>query len=305
MPSHIDRDPFAPRDTPVRKRAIASAILVHALLIGALTWGVNWKKSADEPTVQVDLWAANATEAAPKRIEPAAPQLPTPPKSPTPPPEPTRNNTSDSQRDAEIAIEKEKKRLEQEKKERVERQERERKEKERRDQLAQDNKERLQKEQREKEKAKQLADQKKAEQDRQKKITEDKRLAEAQAQQLAAQREENLRRMQGLAGATGSANSTGTAIQSAGPSGSYGGRVAAVVRPNIVYPDVVAGNPRALVEVRLAPDGTITGTRLIKSSGNNAWDSAVLRALDKTATLPKDITGRVPSSLEIGFSPKD
>ncbi len=111
--------------------------------------------------------------------------------------------------------------------------------------------------------------------------------------------------MQGLAGATGGETATGTAQRDAGPSGSYGGKVAAKVKPHIVYPDAVSGNPRAEVEVRAAPDGTITGTRLIQSSGNKAWDDAVLRALQKTETLPRDVDGRVPSSLVIGFRPKD
>ena len=81
--------------------------------------------------------------------------------------------------------------------------------------------------------------------------------------------------------------------------------MAAKVKPNIVYPDAMSGNPRAEVEVRAAPDGTIVGKRLIQPSGNKAWDEAVLRALDKTETLPRDVDGRVPSSLVIGFRPKD
>ena len=32
---------------------------------------------------------------------------------------------------------------------------------------------------------------------------------------------------------------------------------------------------------------------------------AVLRALDKTETLPRDVDGRVPPSLVIGFGPQD
>ena len=154
---------------------------------------------------------------------------------------------------------------------------------------------------------------KKAEQDKQKKLAEDKRKADeaakrkadAEAKQLAEQREANLRRLQGLAGATGGENATGTAQRSAGPSGSYGGKVAAKVKPNIVYPDAISGNPRAEVEVRLSPDGTIVGKKLIQSSGNKAWDDAVLRALDKTESLPRDVDGRVPSTLEIGFRPQD
>ncbi len=97
----------------------------------------------------------------------------------------------------------------------------------------------------------------------------------------------------------------GTALRDSGPSGSYGGKVAAKVKPNIVYPDAVADNPRAVVEVQAAPDGTITRTRLKESSGNKAWDDAVLRALQKTETLPRDVDGRVPATLEIGFRPRD
>ncbi|PKW02210.1 colicin import membrane protein [Acidovorax sp. 30] len=223
-------------------------------------------------------------------------------------------------READIAIEREKKRLEQEKKAREQQQlrekrERERKEEERRDRLEQEKKERLQKE-RDKEKEqreKQLAEQKKAEQDKQKKLAEDKRKAdeaakrkaEAEEKQLAKMREDNMRRIQGMIGATGGENATGTAQRSAGPSGSYGGKVAAKVKPNIVYPDAISGNPRAEVEVRLSPDGTIVGKRLVQSSGNRAWDDAVLRALDKTETLPRDVDGRVPPSLTIGFRPQD
>ncbi|MDU7589926.1 MAG: energy transducer TonB, partial [Acidovorax sp.] len=118
-------------------------------------------------------------------------------------------------------------------------------------------------------------------------------------------RKEQMRRIAGLAGATGGENATGTAQRSAGPSGSYGGKVAAKVKPNIVYPDAVSGNPRTEVEVRAAPDGTIVGARITQSSGNKAWDDAVIRALHRTETLPRDVDGRVPSSLVIGFRPRD
>ncbi|MNJ01118.1 hypothetical protein D3C73_1606450 [compost metagenome] len=67
----------------------------------------------------------------------------------------------------------------------------------------------------------------------------------------------------------------------------------------------MVGNPRAEVAVRTAPDGTIVSVRVTQSSGNPAWDQAVVRALHKTDTLPRDTDGRVPSSLTIGFRPKD
>ena len=324
MHAHTDRDQFAPPRPPARLRAITLAVLVHAVLIGALTWGVNWKNTADQPAVEAELWAAVPTQAAPRAVEPPPPPPPPPVQQatpPAPPPRPVRAAEPPDTREADIAIEREKKRLEQEKKAREQQQlrekrERERKEEERQDRLEQEKKERLQKE-RDKEKEqreKQLAEQKRAEQEKQKKLDEDKRKAaeaakrkaDAEAKQLAEQREANLRRIQGMAGATGGENATGKDKESRSPSGSYGDKVAAKVKPNIVYPDAISGNPRAEVEVRLSPDGTIVGKRLVQSSGNKAWDDAVLRALDKTETLPRDVDGRVPSvPIIIGFKPQD
>ena len=116
---------------------------------------------------------------------------------------------------------------------------------------------------------------------------------------------DNVRRLQSIAGATGGETATGNAQRASGPSGSYGGKVAAKVKPNIVFTEDIAGNPTADVEVRTSPDGTIISRRLIKSSGNKAWDDAVLRAIDKTETLPRDVDGRVPPNITIGFRPRD
>ena len=325
MHAHDDRDQFAPPRPPARLRAIALAVLAHAILIAALTWGVNWKSSSDMPAVQAELWSAVPQQAAPRAVEPPAPPPPPQPEppnpTPVPPPPPPPRQAEPDTREADIAIEREKKRLEQEKKERQqqlerEKRERERKEDERRERLEQEKKERLQKEkaeqqkaEREKERLEKLDKQKQLADDKKRQAQEAQRkqeaLEKASAQAAEARRQENIRRMQGLAGATGGENATGTALRNSGPSGSYGGKVAAKVRPNIVYPDAIAGNPRAVVQVRAAPDGTIVGKKLIQSSGNKAWDDAVLRALDKTESLPRDVDGRVPSTLEIGFRPQD
>ena len=111
--------------------------------------------------------------------------------------------------------------------------------------------------------------------------------------------------MLGQAGASGEPGATGSALQSAGPSASYTGRIVARVRPNIVFADPVAGNPTAEVEVRAAADGTILGRKLVKSSGIAAYDNAVLRAIDKTEVLPRDVDGRVPTSLVLVFRRND
>ena len=306
MQAHDDRDQFAPPRPPARMRAIALAVLAHAILIGALTWGVNWKSSADMPAVEAELWSAIPQQAAPRAVESPAPRpepVPTPP-TPTPAPPPPRQAEPDT-RAADIAIEREKKRVEQEKKERQQQLEREKRERERKEQ------ERLQKEkaEREKERLEKLDKQKQLAEDKKRQAQEDKRkqeaLEKASAQAAEARRQENIRRSLGMAGATGGETATGNAKQSSGPSGSYGGRVAAAVKPNIVFTESVVGNPLAEVEVRTAPDGTIVQRKLIKSSGNKAWDEAVLRALDKTERLPRDVNGLVPPQFPISFRPKD
>jgi colicin import membrane protein len=134
---------------------------------------------------------------------------------------------------------------------------------------------------------------------------EAKRREEEEAKQAEDRRNEQMQRIAGLAGATGGSNATGSALQSAGPSATYAGRIRARIKPNIVFSEDIAGNPAAEVEVRAAPDGTIVARKLIKSSGNKSWDDAVLKAIDKTEVLPRDTDGRVPSSLVISFRPKD
>ena len=144
--------------------------------------------------------------------------------------------------------------------------------------------------------------------DKRAKAAEDKRQAE-----LAAKlREQQLARMMGQVngspdspGGSGSPGSSGKAARDAGPSAGYAGRIVARVKPNIVFGDDINGNPMAEVEVRTAPDGSIVGRKLVRSSGNAEWDQAVLRAVDRTGVLPRDVDGRVPSAIVIGFRPRD
>jgi colicin import membrane protein len=123
--------------------------------------------------------------------------------------------------------------------------------------------------------------------------------------QLEADRQKNLERMLGQARATGAASASGNAERAAGPSVSYAGQLVARIRPNIVFTEVVSGNPVATVEVRTLPDGTVLGSKLLQSSGVSAWDQAVLRAIERTGKLPRDDNGRVPSTLILDFRPRD
>jgi len=93
------------------------------------------------------------------------------------------------------------------------------------------------------------------------------------------------------------------------PSASYAGRLRAKLKPNIVLFEAtraqISGNPVAEVEVTAAFDGSITARKLIKSSGVKAWDDAVLRAIDKMESLPRDIDGWAPPLLVIVSSLRD
>ncbi len=288
---------FAPPPTAGLVRSFGLAVMAHAVLVAALTWGVQWKRDAITLTAEAELWASVPEAAAPKLIEPQATPEPAPvvlappPAQPAPAPVPNPN----------IAIEQEKKRQLDAKRVQDERAVLDKKRIDQ--QRAADKALKLEKAQAlEKEKEKKTAeDKKKVDQ----KLALTKQAALADAKKTEEQRQENIKRITGLAGATGSANAAGAALQSAGPSPGYTGRIIGRIRPNIVFTEDVAGNPQAVVEVRVGPDGAILSRKIIKASGNAAWDEAVLKAIDKTEVLPRDLDGRVPPSMEISFRPKN
>jgi len=267
---HLEFEP--PQQREGLLRAYGLALLIHGLLLAALTWGVSWHRSDTSLAVEAELWSAVPQQAAPRLVEPEpqpqpAPPPPAPPKVQAPQPS-----------EAEIALARERKA-----KEKADEEKRER--------------ERLAREQQEREKK--LAEEKK------KKELEAKRQEQKEAELRAQLRKDALKRMAGLAGATGGPGATGTAQRSSGPSSSYAGRIRARIKPNIVFPDELATNPTAEVEVRTSPDGTIVGRKLLKSSGVPSWDEAVLKAIDKTESLPRNEDGVVPSPMTIIFRPKD
>src|SRR3989344_1477117 len=268
MHAHNDRDQFSPPRPPARLRAISLAVLVHVVLIGALTGGVNWKNSADQPAVEAELWAAVPQQAAPRAVEPPPPPPAPepaearPPAPPPPPPPPPGRPTSppNAKRNA----------------------------RSRRRKRASSNWS---------VKSANVSARKKSaatawSRKRRNACKKKKKRKKSSAKSSWPSRRRPSRKSRRSWPKT-------SARQKKPPSAKP------MLRPNIVYPDAISGNPRAEVEVRLAPDGTIVGKRLVQASGNKAWDDAVLRALDKTETLPRDVDGRVPSSLTIGFRPQD
>lgn len=279
---------FAPPPTQGLLRAFGLAIVAHGLLLMVLTLGVQWKRDPVPITVEAELWSALPVQAAPPAppeptpVPPEPVPVPKPIVAPLAPPPPGPDpSIAIAQEKARLLKQKQLEKLEQEKRQKDAKEARER---ELRDKLARDEKRQLE----------------------QHRVQTAK--SEADAKKLAEMRKQQIERMNRLAGQTvgsGAPESTGTAKQSSGPSATYAGRIAARIKPNITYTDLIVGNPAADVEVRTSPDGTIISRKLVKSSGVKSWDDAVLNAVDKTEKIPPDTDGRVIPSLILGFRPKD
>ena len=308
--THLEFAPPPPRGTA---RSVVAALVVHGLLIVALTAGIQWQQD-NSVSVEAELWSAVPMAAAPKLVE-VEPPPPPPKPEPAPKPAVKAPEPPAPARDAEIALAK-KRKIEEEKKlqdalkAEERRKEEVKKEAEKKAKAKLDAKkeeDRKDKERKDKEKEKERADKELKEKEAKKQQEQkDSKAAAEEAKKLDAIRKENMKRMAGLAGASGADNATGTAMKASGPSDSYGGRIRGRIKPNITFdPSSVSGNPAAEVEVRCAPDGTIVSSKLVKSSGSPAWDNAVLKAIAKTEILPRDTDGRVHSPLLLVFKPND
>jgi len=290
----LERDRFAPQQPPGMRSGLALAILAHVLLIIALTFSVNWKASEPEGVV-AELWSALPQTAAP-RPTPPEPRPAPPVVEPKPAPPVVKPEPAPPPRvDAQIAIERAAR-------EQARREEAERVEAARAADLRKREDAKREEAKRAEAKRLEVERQRAAEQAEQKKLAEQARKDEARQ---AAIREANMRRMMSQAGTSDDPAAAGNAARTSGPSATYAGRIKARVRPNIVLTSTISGNPTATVEVKVAPDGTIVGRKLVTSSGSPMWDETVLRAIDKTEVLPKDVDGRVPPTIVIACRPNE
>lgn len=381
MRSTADRLEFTPPRDKGSPRAFGLALLVHALLIAALTWGVSWKQTDESAAFEAALWSGATQPAAPQRLEsplPAVPApvpvpltvpTPTPPQPPVPAPLPRpappvlkapEVRQTPPLPDVDIALENEKKRklLKQQKdaellkaqklqdKREAELQAREARElekkREREQQAREEQAERkarelAQKAEAKKQQAREQANEKEQDKrtaaanaaaEKQKQAVTDKQKAMAAAvaadkqkaavaaaaasqkkQAVAAaaasekQHQDAVKRIMGMASAGNGDGPGGSSAKASGPSAGYAGKVRAKVLPNVVFNDDIAGNPVAEVRVTTTADGTIMSQSLTKSSGNKAWDDAVIKAIIRTGSLPRDVDGQVPTPITLVFRP--
>ena len=77
MPAAADRLEFAPPPQPGRVRAFVLAVVAHLLLMLALTWGINWNRESENVAAEAELWSSVPQQAAPTAV-----QVPPPPHRP-------------------------------------------------------------------------------------------------------------------------------------------------------------------------------------------------------------------------------
>jgi colicin import membrane protein len=319
MPAATDRIEFAPPPAPGRVPSFALALLAHLLLMLAFTWGITWNREPQELSAEAELWSSVPQEAAPPPAPVPAPQpvVQAPPLQPPapPPPEPKAETPPPppAPKAPDINIEQQKRKQEEARRQQQLEQEKQLEARKRQQELDRKKELDVQRKREELDRQKQLEARKKQEDDK-RKLAEKKKAEELARTKAKQEQEAKLReqirqqqidRMRNLASGTGAPSAAGTAAHSSGPSRSYAGRIAAKIRPNIVFTDVITGNPAAEVHLRVAPDGTIVDRKLVKSSGVKSWDEAVLRAIDRTETIPRDTDGSVVPEFNIIFRPNE
>jgi colicin import membrane protein len=127
-----------------------------------------------------------------------------------------------------------------------------------------------------------------------------KRMQEEAAREQAALEEQNRAREAREAKARAAAAASQKALDE------WVGRIRGKIRGNIVLPPDLAGNPEAIFDVTLLPDGSVLSVRRRKSSGHAGYDAAVERAIYKSSPLPRpDQPGLFRRDLELKFRPQD
>ena len=295
-------------DEPTSKTALALSAAVHAVLVAALFFGVQWKN--EQPGgAPVDVYFGNPAASPPlPRPTPDPEPTPVPDQKPLPKPEPKAVETPKI--DPQIAI-KDKERREKEEKEKLEK---ERLEKEKAEKLK---KQKQEEEQKQKEEEKKKREQKEKEARREDAIAKELERDLKQAREhrsseavrsLQPQLDAELKELRGSPNGSPTGNSSGSKA-SAGNASSRGkdayiGKIRDKIRGNTVLPPGIQGNPEAVFKVTQLPSGEIIDIKLSKSSGNKALDDAIERAIKKSDPLPlPDQPNLFERVLELKYKP--
>ena len=266
-----------PPSEPAKWRSLLLALIVHALLVGALFIGVQWK-SKPPVAVEVEVWrAAPAPLVIPEPVKETPPEAKPEPKvapKPEPKPEPKPAPKAEVKPEPKppvkphIALKEEKKPKKEEPKKPEPKKEEPKKEEPKKPEPRKEEPkkpepapprtnfdEELKREQ------KQIEQQKIVQDQRARAEAEVRHIEQLKADQAAAAR------VRGLA--------------------DYAAKLRGKIRGNIVLPPGIQGNPEAVFEVSQLPSGEVLGVKVRKSSGNALLDAAIERAILKSSPLPK------------------
>ena len=254
------------REQPGKLRAIILALFVHALFFGFIIFGVTWQ-SSPTPPVEAELWDKLPPVAAkpPPRPQPPPPEppKPEPPKPEPPKPEPKAEPPKPDVKpeppkpDPEIALKAEREKREREKK-KAEEAKKKAEEVRKKEDDARKKREELE-----------AAKKREQEEDAKKKREQEKRRREEEI----AKREAEKARAAQLEARQKEFNE-------------YVSRIRAKIKSRANVPDSVTGKPTVQVQIRILPGGEVLDIRVIKPSGNRAYDSAIERAIRSASPLP-------------------
>ncbi|ASL43456.1 Chromosome partition protein Smc [Burkholderia sp. AD24] len=338
----IRKNPDYPLQPPRERgtgRAFAFALVMHALLGFFLYHGIQWQNSTPEGA-EAELWTEVPDTAIPRPVPPPPP-VPVAPATPLPDEQADialqekKRQQQEAARQAQMAEQ-----LRQQKLQAQQEAEAKRQQQLAADQAAQlaaqraaaakQKQQQQQQQQADRLKQQQLADQQKqqlkeqqqqeqqkqADADAQKKVDAQKAAkakaqadAAAQAKKVDAERRARLAQM--MQGSTGGTSSTNDGLGKSGAGSGSGGtatspgyvdKVRRAVLHNISWGGATEGL-ETMIAVRCSPTGTVLSATVARSSGNQAWDDAALRAVQRTDPMPQDIDGKTPPSMSIRVRP--
>lgn len=258
-----------PQQEPGKRKALALAIGVHALLALALFLGVQWKRSTPD-TVEVELWAPTPRQATSVPPPTKTPPTPKPEKKPEPKPEPKPVPKPEPKPTPppDIKVKKEVEKKPEPKPKEV----------------------------------KPKPEEKKPEPPKKQPTTQplfqdqiDQELKHAKQNQTTPTRN-----------APNKADVEQQAAAAKKGQEEWAGKISRKIKGNVILPPNLQGNPESVFEVHLLPTGEVLNVRLKRSSGNPALDAAVERAILKASPLPKpDNPAIFQRDLDVRYRPLD
>ena len=257
-------------EEPGKKYAMAFTFMVHAGLIAALFFGVQWKRSKPE-VMEVELWSSRPVPAVQVAEPPPPPPEPVVKPEPKPEPKPIPKVEPEPPKKPDIAIKEEKKPKPEPKKPEPK-----------------------------PEPPKPEPKKPEPKPEPKPKVPDFSKELSRETSELKPRPNNSAQQMANAAAAESEqrASSNKKGLKD------YAAKIRGKIRGNIVLTPNITGNPEAIFEVDQLPSGEVLAVKLKRSSGNKGLDEAIERAILKSSPLPKpDDPALFQRTLEIKYKP--